>query len=68
MAGDLTTWVDFDPVAAYRGSHNPVRRLGDNGVGLFHRHVAVNAIVCDLIPHFFGDSAALPSMAAQTAI
>lgn len=45
--------------------HYPTRRLRDDYIRFFDRHVAVNAIVRNLVAQRFGHAAGLPLMAGE---
>ena len=57
--------VDLDPVISHLRMHDLTCRLRDDYVGFFDRHVAMNALVHDLVPQRVRQAAALPLMAGE---
>ncbi len=57
--------IDLYPVVPHLRVYHLARRLRHNYIGLFHRHMTVNALARDLVSQLFRHTAALPLMTAK---
>ena len=62
-----TSGINLDPVIPHLGPDHLSRRFRGNGSGRFHRHMAIDAIVLNLVAHGLGHAATLNLMATEAA-
>ena len=67
-SGRVRCGINLDPVVSNRRPHLFTGGLGHDDVSGFDRHVTIDAIGRNFMPHGFGHSAALPLMAGKASV